>query len=220
MIRYKKLGYVALNVSDVARSRVWYENMVGLQFNHIVAAGEVYLRADADHHSLVLYQSDRPGLQRVAWQLEADEQIQVLTDTLDRHQVAWRALSEAECAATGMRHTIRMTEPVAGTTVYCFGSGMPQMDTPFQPTVANLQFLCHIGIGTPHFRQAVEFYEQVLNFRTSDEIDGRIRLMRCFPNPLHHSLALAPAPVNILHHFNLMVDGPDDLIRARTLYRQ
>lgn len=32
-----------------------------------------------------------------------------------------------------------------------------------------------------------------LNFKTSDEIDGRIRLMRCFPNPLHHSLAIADA---------------------------
>lgn len=220
MIRYKKLGYVALNVSDVARARAWYESMVGLQFNRTGAEGEVYLRADADHHSLVLYQSERPGLKRVAWQLESDDQIKVLTETLDRHGIAWRALSEAECATIGMRHTIRITEPITGTTVDFFGSGMPQMDTPFQPTVAKLRFLCHIGIGTPRFREAVDFYERVLNFRTSDEIDGRIRLMRCFPNPLHHSLALAPAPANILHHFNLMVEGEEDIVRARARFTE
>jgi 2,3-dihydroxy-p-cumate/2,3-dihydroxybenzoate 3,4-dioxygenase len=220
MIRYKKLGFVALNVSDVARSRVWYESMVGLQFNRIGAEGEVYLRADADHHSVVLYQSDIPGLQRVGWQLESDDQIKILTDTLDRHSIGWRALGPAECTAIGMRHTIRMTEPVTGTTLDFFGTGMQQMDVPLRPTVAKLRFLCHIGIGTPHFRQAIEFYEQVLNFRTSDEIEGRIRLMRCFPNPLHHSLALAPAPVNMLHHFNLMVDGEDDITQARARFRE
>jgi 2,3-dihydroxy-p-cumate/2,3-dihydroxybenzoate 3,4-dioxygenase len=220
MIRYKKLGFVALNVSNLARARAWYESMVGLQFNRTGTEGEVYLRADADHHSVVLYQNEIPGLKRVGWQLESDDQIKVLTDTLDRHAIAWRALSTSECAAIGMRHTIRMIEPVTGTILDFFGTGMQQMDAPFRPTVAKLRFLCHIGIGTPHFRQAIDFYERVLNFRTSDEIDGRIRLMRCFPNPLHHSLALAPAPVNTLHHFNLMVSGEDDIIQARARFRE
>ena len=191
MIRYKKLGYIGLNVRDAQCSRAWYESMVGLQFNRLGADGEAYLRADADHHSLVLYQSDKPGLKRVGWQLENDAQIEVLTSTLDRHHITWRALHSDECDAIGMRHTIRMTEPITGTTLDFFGSGMKQMEGPIRPTVAKLQYLCHIGIGTPRYREAVEFYEQVLNFRTSDEIDGRISLMRCFPNPLHHSLAIA-----------------------------
>ncbi len=218
MIRYKKLGYIALNVSDLQRSRAWYESMVGLQFNRVGADGEVYLRADADHHSLVLFQSDKPGLKRVGWQLEDDAQIAVLTGTLDRHGIAWRALGSDECEAIGMRHTIRMTEPITGTTLDFFGSGMKQMEVPFQPTVAKLRFLCHIGIGTPRYREAVELYEQVLNFRTSDEIDGRINLMRCFPNPLHHSLALAATPANMLHHFNLMVTDDEDIVRARARF--
>ncbi len=218
MIRYKKLGYIALNVSDVQRSRAWYENMVGLQFNRVGAAGEVYLRADADHHSLVLFESDKPSLKRVGWQLEDDAQIDVLTGTLDRHGIAWRSLGRDECDAIGMRETIRMTEPVTGITLDFFGSGMKQMDAPFQPTVAKLRFLCHVGIGTSRYREAVEFYEHVLNFRTSDEIDGRINLMRCFPNPLHHSLALAATPCNMLHHFNIMVSDDEDIVRARVRF--
>ena len=31
MIRYKKLGYVALNVTDLARSSVFYRDTLGLQ---------------------------------------------------------------------------------------------------------------------------------------------------------------------------------------------
>ena len=65
MIRYKKLGYVALNVSDLGRARNWYESMMGLQFNGTGEAGELYFRAGYDHHSLVLYQGYKPGLKRI-----------------------------------------------------------------------------------------------------------------------------------------------------------
>lgn len=85
MIRFKKLGYIVLNVTDVERSRRWYESMVGLQFNGAGSEGEIYLRADADHHSLVLYPSAKPGLKRIGWQLESDTQIDALSGALDRH---------------------------------------------------------------------------------------------------------------------------------------
>jgi catechol-2,3-dioxygenase len=42
MIRYRKLGYVALNVSDVERARTWYESMIGLQFNGFGDSGESF----------------------------------------------------------------------------------------------------------------------------------------------------------------------------------
>ena len=32
MIRYKKLGYVVLNVTDLDKSVDFYENIVGMQF--------------------------------------------------------------------------------------------------------------------------------------------------------------------------------------------
>jgi hypothetical protein len=31
-VRYKKLGYVELNVSDLCRSRDFFEGLIGLQF--------------------------------------------------------------------------------------------------------------------------------------------------------------------------------------------
>jgi len=37
MIRYRKLGYVELNVTDVARSREFFEKLVGLEFVDEVA---------------------------------------------------------------------------------------------------------------------------------------------------------------------------------------
>jgi 2,3-dihydroxy-p-cumate/2,3-dihydroxybenzoate 3,4-dioxygenase len=213
MIRYRKLGYVALNVSHLERARDWYVSMMGVQFNGAGAAGEQYFRAGPAHHDLVFYESATPGLKRIGWELESAAQFDVVARVLAQHGIAWRELGDAECRATHVQRAIRMVEPVTGVTLE-FYTGM-QGDAAFTPTVANLRSICHIGIGTPHYREAIAFYEQVLNFKTSDEIDGRINLMRCFPNPLHHSLAIAHAERNLLHHVNFMVADDSDLRASR-----
>lgn len=218
MIRYRKLGYVALNVTDLARARQWYASMAGLQFNGSGEAGQVFFRSGAEHHSLVLHQAAAPGLKRVGWELESDAQFDVLARELDRHGVAWRELDANECRTSHIARALRLVEPITGTTLEFYGSGMQRADTPFAPTVTQLQSICHVGIGTPHYREAIDFYERVLNFKTSDEIDGRIRLMRAFPNPLHHSLAIAHAQRNSLHHINFMVRDDTDLTQARTRF--
>ena len=213
MIRYRKLGYVALNVSNLARARDWYVAMMGLQFNGAGAAGEHYFRAGPEHHDLVLCESATPGLKRIGWELENNAQFDVAAQVLSRHGITWRALDANECQAEHLTRAIRMVEPITGVTLE-FYTGM-HSDNAFTPTVAKLQSICHIGIGTPRYHEAIAFYENVLNFKTSDEIDGRINLMRCFPNPLHHSLAIALAERNMLHHVNFMITDDDDLRQAR-----
>ena len=52
---YEKLGYVALNVSDVGRSRDFYHKQVGLQMSG-EADGVAFLRCSEDHQD----QSCRP----------------------------------------------------------------------------------------------------------------------------------------------------------------
>lgn len=220
MIRYRKLGYVALNVSDLTRAREWYSAMMGVQVNGTGAAGEQYFRAGPAHHDLVLYQSHAPGLKRIGWELESEAQFDVVAQVLGQHNILWHALNQSECLAAHVARAIRMVDPITGVTLefYC-GMSESQESAAFTPTVARLQSICHIGIGTPRYREAIAFYEQVLNFRTSDEIDGRINLMRCFPNPLHHSLAIAQADRDMLHHVNFMIADDDDLTRARERFR-
>ena len=62
MIRYQKLGRIELNVTDLVRSRRYYEEVVGLQYVGIGAEGEVLLRCDQDHHSLTLHEAGSAGL--------------------------------------------------------------------------------------------------------------------------------------------------------------
>jgi len=217
MIRYRKLGYVALNVSDVERARTWYESMIGLKFNGFGDSGECFFRASSDHHNLILHRGDKPGLKRIGWELESEAQLDIVSRQLDRKHVAWRSLDRSECRALCVKRCVRMAEPVTGA-MLDFYAGMAQMDSPHSPTVAKIQHLSHVVLGTPRYREAVEFYENVLNFRTSDEIDGRINLMRCFPNPYHHSFGIAYSERNSLHHLNFMVSDSDDLECAKSRF--
>ena len=53
MFRYKKLGYVALNVSDIEQSNEFYEKMVGLQLVEKNQNGPTFFRCSNDHHNVV-----------------------------------------------------------------------------------------------------------------------------------------------------------------------
>ncbi|HAC34385.1 MAG TPA: 2,3-dihydroxy-p-cumate-3,4-dioxygenase, partial [Gammaproteobacteria bacterium] len=77
MIRYLKLGYVALGVTDLEKSVPFYRDVVGLQLNEQSDDGTAYFSCSDDHHNIILYQSDVPGLKRVAWELEDESQFEV-----------------------------------------------------------------------------------------------------------------------------------------------
>lgn len=219
MIRYKKLGYIALNVADIERSSHFYEQMLGLQPNGRGPNGEAFFRVSADHHNLVLYPASRPGLKRVGWQLEDESQFNVLFAQLDKLGIAHVEVSAEECSALGLGRACRMTEPYSGT---CFEyySEMLQCSEAFGPTFAKIQRLGHVVISTPDYTDAVKFATEVLNFRTSDVIDDSVDFLRCFPNPFHHSLAIVNGERKELHHVNFMVSEIDDVGRAVVRFKK
>jgi len=90
VIRYAKLGLVELNVTDLSRSRSFYEDVVGLQFIGTGGAGELQFRCDGEHHSVSLFQSSQAGLKRVGLMLEDSEQFAALKSRLDVASVQWQ----------------------------------------------------------------------------------------------------------------------------------
>src|SRR5258705_1231048 len=79
MIRYKKLGYVELNVSDLEKSHKFYEDIVGLEFVGKRSDGAVMFRCDdEDSRSVILHQNQPAGSKSVGWQLENGSQFELL----------------------------------------------------------------------------------------------------------------------------------------------
>lgn len=211
MHRYTKLGYVALNVSDTGRSKHFYETLWGLEHTETNAAGEVFLRCSDDHHNLILYRGAKPGLKRIGWELESEVDLDKITSILERNGQKVREVDAGERSALHQGRTIRFTDPFTGASHEYYSAQHILGGKPWKPTVAKIQRLGHVVLKTPRYEEALAFYLDVLNFRVSDQIDGFISFMRCFPNPFHHSFGLAKSTAGQLHHVNFMVTEVDDI---------
>jgi 2,3-dihydroxy-p-cumate/2,3-dihydroxybenzoate 3,4-dioxygenase len=108
MFRYKKLGYVALNVSDLARSVPFYRDLVGLQLNEQVDGGPAFFACSADHHNVVLYEGGEPGLKRVGWEMEQPEELDRLFEHLAAAGLKPAWLPPDECRALRQQRTLRI----------------------------------------------------------------------------------------------------------------
>lgn len=208
--RYHKLGYVALNVTDVSRSTRYYHDIVGLDVAETDGENAAFLRCGRDHHNVVLYRAATPGLKRVAFELESAEEMEKAYAHVSRLGLAPRAVDVAERAALKQGESFRFEEPNSGLTLE-FYNKMMQMALPFSMRLTRIVRLGHVVLTVTEFDRTTEFLVKNLNFKVSDFVDGRFAFLRCHPNPLHHSFALGKGDENRLNHINFMVSDIDDI---------
>ena len=68
--RHKRLGYLALNVTDIEQATRFATDLFGHDLVTEDAAGVRYFRCAAHRHDLTVQQPDRAGLMRTSWELE------------------------------------------------------------------------------------------------------------------------------------------------------
>ncbi|WP_321818415.1 MULTISPECIES: VOC family protein [unclassified Paraburkholderia] len=213
--RYKKLGYAAINVTDLSRSVAFYEKIVGLEVTH-VDADVAYLRCSRDHHNILLCQSDTHGLKRVGFELEQESDVRSAFEHFEKlgMRPAWVSKDEARKMKQGLGFRVR--ERHSGLLFELFVGNM-HLSKPFVPTVAKIARIGHVVIGSENFEASRDSLVSDFGFRISDLIEDRIVFMRCHPNPYHHTFAVGPASSSHFHHVNFMVNDIDDIGKA--LYR-
>jgi len=212
--RYRKLGYVALNVSNLERSTRFYTDIVGLDVSDAAPDGPAFLRCGRDHHDLVLYPAGGPGLKRVGFELETPADLAAARKLLEELGLAVQDVSAQERRQLKQGDSLRFVEPNSGLTME-FYTSILQMAIPFRAEVANILRLGHVVIAVKNYDAMVAFLTQKLGFAVSDYVDGAFSFLRCFPNPYHHTFAVGrSAGENHLHHVNFMVSDIDDIGRA------
>jgi 2,3-dihydroxy-p-cumate/2,3-dihydroxybenzoate 3,4-dioxygenase len=219
MIRYEKLGYVGINVSDLGRSRAFYENVVGLQPIDTGADGSARFRCSDDYYSVILHASAEPGFRYVGVSLEDDRQYAALEQALGSAGIPHEALSTEECALRRVESAWRISVPYLGA-AFEFYRPLPEGEARFESSLAKIQRIGHVVFGTPHYRETNDFVERVLNFAHSDEIEGIIRFFRMFPSPYHHGIGVGNGRRNSLHHVNFMVSEIDDVGTALNRFKK
>ena len=216
--RYRKPGYVALNVTNIERSVRFYRDLVGLQLE-AQDEEEAYLRCSEDHHNLVLCKSDAPGLKRMAFELESDDDVERAAGHIAARGWPLREVPEAECERLRQGRTLRFRIP-ASQLVFEFYAQMAQAGSAYAPSVAKIQRLGHVVVRCADRDAVLQTLTGELNFRVSDHFADQVAFLRCFPNPYHHSFGVARSDADGLHHVNLMVTDVDDVGRATNRMRQ
>lgn len=209
--RYRKLGYVALNVTDLARSTRFYTDTVGLDLSEPLAGGPAFLRCGDDHHNVVLYAAAAPGIKRVAFELESRAEMEHARKHLASLGLAVTEISADERAALRQGDGLRFAEPNSGLTFEYYTRVM-QMALPFRQSLTKIARLGHVVLSVERFDEMTAYLTTQLGFAVSDFVEGRFAFMRCQPNPLHHSFAIGRSVEgNHLNHINFMVSDIDDI---------
>ncbi len=215
MIRYKRLGYLALNATNCDRTQAFYRDALGLQAVGGPTEHLRYLRCSDKHHDIVLYPSAQPGLKRIGFEMESAAALDALKLSLTSSGYAFHPIPQTDieqaCTGTG----IRTCEPATGAMLDFYLDMAPSNESPFVATLAKIQRLGHVVLRSPDYERSITYFRDTLNFKVSDSIDDAVTFMRCFPNPLHHSLGIGNGKGKSgLHHVNFMVTEVDDIGRA------
>jgi catechol 2,3-dioxygenase len=212
--RITRASHVVLTVKDLAASRRFYGEVLGL----ILTAEDdktLYFRGveEACHHSLVLRKGGAAACARIG--------LRMLTDAdLEKAKAHFES---AGCPAVWVEvpnqgRTLHVTDPVGTPLEFCASMPvMPRMITKFTAHRGGCALrIDHFQILTPEVRKACEFY-MVLGFRLSEYIapkgttDLRGVFLQRKGNPhdivffngagpqLHHFAFLAPEVHHLLH---------------------
>ena len=208
-IRYVRLGYAALQVIDLAASTRFYSELMGLKIERAEAA-TVWLRCSDKPYDLVLEAGEKPGLSRIGFELESRAELATAFDHI---------ASVGLAPAWTHESAFRFRNPATGLELDYYADP-PRAPTCYEPTVAAIVRLGHVVLNVASYADAHRFWIDQLGFAISDHVPGRIAFLRCWPNPLHHSLALLTGARDGLNHFNFMVTDIDDIGRAMNRMKQ
>jgi 2,3-dihydroxy-p-cumate/2,3-dihydroxybenzoate 3,4-dioxygenase len=208
-IRYARLGYCRLQVTDLAKSVAFYRDLMGLMLARN-EAGTAWFRCSDKPYDLILEQGDVSGLSGVGFELESKAELDAAFVHVAGLGYAPVWADAAQAAEQQVARAFRFSNPDTGLELD-FYAGQALAKAPFVPTLAKIERLGHVVINCKSYADAHRFWVENLGFAISDHVPGKIAFLRCWPNPLHHSFALLEGPNDSLNHFNFMVTDVDDV---------
>lgn len=221
------LGYLGLEVSDLASWKSFSSEILGLQPVDR-ADGTIDLRMDSYAVRIRLHQGPRDDILYIGWEVRDRAALGRLAQHLSASGVAVESPGPDFAKDRRVAELIRFADP-EGTTHEAFYGPLQKSDEPFVSPIGaqfrtGRQGLGHIVLSCIDKPTMMAFFLDVLGLRLSDHINtevvpGRplqISFLRC--NGRHHSLALAPLPIpKKIVHLMVETQSVDDVGRA--LYR-
>jgi 3,4-dihydroxy-9,10-secoandrosta-1,3,5(10)-triene-9,17-dione 4,5-dioxygenase len=210
------LGYIGLNVADVAEWRTYAETL-GAMVVPSGRDGSVHLKIDDRPYRIVVQQGDaEENIAFAGWELPDAITFERAGSALEAAGFALEHSTRDQRAERRVRGLVRTTDP-AGYCVELFWGPIHDHRPFISPSgvsgfVTGDMGLGHIVLSTPDLQRSIDFYTVVMGFRISDYMRaGTTDIVFLHCNPRHHSLALASAPEAALYHFMLEASTIDDV---------
>lgn len=211
--RYRQLGYLALNVTDIERSTAFATDVFGMDRSGEGDGGARFFRIGDRHHDMMLIPSDQASFVRSGWELETEDDVDKAMAHYRDIGLAPQLIAQNEANMLGLERAFRIVDPKLGST-WEYYARMSRTTVPCTNGQTKFQGGKHFGLVVPDCKSLSEFMIENMGFLNSDYLEGwRASLLRAFPNPNHHSFAPLqfPAPRPTFHHVAFMVEEIDDI---------
>jgi 2,3-dihydroxy-p-cumate/2,3-dihydroxybenzoate 3,4-dioxygenase len=204
------LAQVELVVTDLARSRRFYRDVVGLAPLADTPDGACVFAVGDASGRLVLRAGPAAGCSLAMWRVAQAADLDRLALRLAGAGVAFTRTPQPDGAPA-----LQFVEPASGAALAFCRPGDDAPALPAETTHTRIQRLGHVVFATPQAAAAVDHAQRWLDFRLSDWIEGGTSFLRPAGSPYHHGLGIGPSATHGLHHLNFMVSEIDDIGRAQ-----
>ena len=221
-------GHLQLRVLDLNEALSFYRDVLGLEEMGRDASGRVYLKAwdERDHHSIILRQADRAGMDFMAFKVDSAATLDKLEADLRDRGLKTSRLPAGDLLETGER--VRFEIP-SGHQIELYahktfvGSDLGQRDPkPYSPKfdkgIAPMRF-DHALLYGPNVDQVLAIFTEVLGFHLAEYVtlpdsDVKGALWLACSNKAHDiAFVIHPEPGK-LHHVSFYMESIDRVFRA------
>jgi 2,3-dihydroxy-p-cumate/2,3-dihydroxybenzoate 3,4-dioxygenase len=205
------LEFARLTVPDVGATKDFFDEFVGLD----PVDGDfdrVYLRAAHDHHAIELLEApgaDRAEVTAFGYSVESEAILEGLRQSVAEggYEIHELTAATAQWVTTGFG-----VDDPNGMRFELFTEYSQFADVPFRLFRPNE--VVHPFLGTPKWRETVDFFINVLKFQPSDYIRDTVAFLRS-ENRYHHSLAIRKAEHFDVEHICFIMQSLDHVMRGR-----
>ncbi|HWG84514.1 MAG TPA: 3,4-dihydroxyphenylacetate 2,3-dioxygenase [Deinococcales bacterium] len=209
-----RIGHAVFYVSDLAASRAFYVDLLGLNVLH-ESGDALYLRANEDREwTLKLQAGTQPGVKHLAYRVGTDEDLHAMAALAEREGLSYRWEDELD-----RPRLLRLQDPF-GTPVAFYARSVrhPWLLQRFDlHRGAGCQRIDHVNVMSPDVQATRDWYMQHLAFRQSEFTegdDGRVWAAWIHRKGNVHDLALTNGAGPRLHHFAYWVPDAMAILRA------
>lgn len=219
-----RLSHVDIKVPDLDLAAAYYSQVMGLDIS-ARTDDRLFFKCwdEEDHHSLAVRYDPRVGIDRFAFKVETENDLEDLEQKVERYGLAVTRISNGE--EVGQGESIRFETPSGhemelvydveklGTK---FGKYNPRFDSEDLVGIAPPR-MDHLLINAEEVGEAAKFYMEVLGFRLTEQlIGGNGHPIGVWMERSHspHDLAVVNGPNGALHHFAFWLDDWDHVRKA------